>query len=90
MRGIFWSYMDGRDVGTSVEKAIHQSKRGFHPYLIVADDTVMPIPTKQILSERYPNTPLKGDISVYGALLSNEAAKKELNWKPKHSWRDHV
>ncbi|MBY0215317.1 NAD(P)-dependent oxidoreductase [Paenibacillus illinoisensis] len=85
-----WSYIDGRDVGTSVEKAIHQSKRGFHPYLIVADDTVMPIPTKQILAERYPNTPLKGDISEYGALLSNQAAKNDLNWKPKHSWRDHV
>ncbi len=85
-----WSYIDGRDVGSSVEKALYQNDRGFHPYLIVADDTVMPIPTEQILAERYPNTPRKGEFSKFGALLSNHAAKKDLGWNPKHSWRDHV
>lgn len=85
-----WAYIDGRDAGTAVERAIHQTERGFHPYLIVADDTVMPIPTQRIIAERYPATPVHGEISEYGALLSNQRARDQLGWKPVHSWRDHV
>lgn len=85
-----WAYIDGRDAGTAVEKAIHQVERGFHPYLIVADDTVMPIPTRDIIAERYPATPVRADLAEYGALLSNAAAQRELGWTPAHSWRDHL
>ncbi|WP_328856621.1 hypothetical protein OG579_15155 [Williamsia herbipolensis] len=45
-----WSYIDGRDAGTAVESALHQTARGFHTYLIVADDTVMLIPTADIIA----------------------------------------
>ncbi|MCM3503823.1 NAD(P)-dependent oxidoreductase [Curtobacterium sp. ODYSSEY 48 V2] len=85
-----WSYIDGRDVGTATEKALHQTERGFHPYLIVADDTVMPIPTAKIIAERYPNTAVTGELAEFGSLLSNAAAKRDLGWAPEHSWRDRV
>lgn len=85
-----WSYIDGRDVGTAIERAAVQDRRGFRPYLIVANDTVMPIPTAKIIAERYPDTPIKGEIAEYGALLSSARAQDELGWKPVHSWRDHV
>jgi nucleoside-diphosphate-sugar epimerase len=85
-----WAYIDGRDVGTAVEAAIHQSDRGFHPYLIVANDSVMPIPTKDIIAERYPNTPVHGEIAEFGTFLSSAKAQNDLGWTPTHSWRDHV
>jgi len=85
-----WSYIDARDVGTAVEKALHQTIRGFHPYLIVADDTVMPIPTADIIAERYPDTRVVKEISEFGSLLSNATAKRDLGWTPEHTWRDHV
>ncbi len=85
-----WAYIDGRDAGTAVERALHQSDRGFHPYLIVADDSVMPIPTAHIIAERYPNTPVRGQIATYGSLLCNRRARDELGWAPVHSWKDAV
>lgn len=85
-----WAYIDGRDAGTAVEKALHQTERGFHPYLIIADDTVMPIPTAEIIQERFSHVPIKGEISEFGSLVRNDRAKKDLGWAPQHSWRDHV
>lgn len=85
-----WAYIDGRDVGQAFERALHQRARGFHPYLIVADDTVMPIPSAEILSKRYPGVPVKAELAEFGSLVSNAAAKHALGWAPKHSWRDHV
>lgn len=85
-----WAYIDGRDAGTAIERAVHQSARGFHPYLIVADDTVMPIPTADIIAARYPDASITTGLSEYGSLLSNTRAKRDLDWAPAHSWRDHV
>lgn len=85
-----WAYIDGRDAGSAVEKALHQTDRGFHPYLIVADDTVMPIPTAEIIRQRFGHVEIKGQVAEFGTLVSNSRAKDELGWTPRHSWRDHV
>ncbi|MFD7972766.1 NAD-dependent epimerase/dehydratase family protein [Streptomyces clavifer] len=85
-----WSYIDGRDAGAAVEAALHYQPRGFETFLIVADDTVMPIPTPDIVKARFPDTALKTELGNRTALLSNEAAKKHLGFHPRHSWRDHV
>lgn len=85
-----WAYIDGRDVGQAVELAVRHEPRGFRAYLIVADDTVMPIPTADIIAARYPDTEVRGQVSEYGSLLSNQRARDELGFSPRHSWRDHV
>lgn len=85
-----WAYIDGRDAGRAVEHAVRYTVKGYHGFLIVADDTVMPIPTEDILQERYPDTPRKGEITRFGSLLSNTHARRELGFAPQHSWRDHV
>lgn len=85
-----WAYIDGRDAGQAVAKAVTHQARGFRAFLIVANDTVMPIPTEQILRDRYPDTPRNGEVGEYGSLLSNERARRELGFEPQHSWRDHV
>lgn len=85
-----WAYIDGRDAGQAIAKAVTHEARGFRAYLIVADDTVMPIPTEQIIAQRYPNTPRNGELAEFGTLLSNERARTELGFTPQHSWRDHV
>lgn len=85
-----WAYIDGRDAGRAVELAVRQRHAGFRAYLIVADDTVMPIPTEEIISGRYPQVPRRGPVSEFGSLLSNARARDELGFRPRHSWRDHV
>lgn len=85
-----WSYIDGRDTGTAIEKALHYQPRGFETFLIVADDTAMPTPTPDLVKARFPNVPVKGHLGDRTPLLSNHAAKQRLGFHPRHSWRDHV
>lgn len=85
-----WAYIDGRDAGQAIAKAVTYSERGFRGFLIVADDTVMPIPSERIVQQRYPDTPTRGKLSGFTSLLSNARAREELGFVPEHSWRDHV
>jgi len=85
-----WAYIDGRDAGTAVELAVRHRHAGFRAYLIVADDTVMPIPTEQLISQRYPGIERREPVGEFGSLLSNTRAREELGFRPRHSWRDHV
>ncbi|MFE3519171.1 NAD-dependent epimerase/dehydratase family protein [Streptomyces sp. NPDC059166] len=85
-----WSYIDGRDTGTAVEKALHSQPRGFETFLIVADDTAMPTPAPDLVEARFPNGPVKGELDDRTLLLSNQAAKQRLGFHPQHSWCDHV
>lgn len=85
-----WSYIDGRDTGAAIEKGLHYQPRGFETFLIVADDTVMPIPTPDLIKARFPHVPVRSDLGARTPLLSNAAAKERLGFTPRHSWRDHV
>lgn len=85
-----WAYIDGRDAGQAIAKAVTHDTRGFGAYLIVADDTVMPIPTEQIIAQRHPDIPRNGELAEFGTLLSNERARTELGFTAQHLWRDHV
>lgn len=85
-----WAYIDNRDAAQAIEKALHYKPRGFETFLIVADDTAMPIPTKKLIAARFPEIQLKREIGEYDSLLNTDAAKERLGWSPQHSWRDHV
>ncbi|WP_426007233.1 NAD-dependent epimerase/dehydratase family protein [Paenarthrobacter sp. NyZ202] len=85
-----WAYIDSRDAASAIEKALHYSPRGFETFLIVADDTAMPIPTSELIAARFPEVQLKRSFQEHETLLNTDAAKERLGWYPKHSWRDHV
>jgi len=85
-----WAYIDSRDAADAVEKALHYQPRGFETFLIAADDTTQPALTTDLLKERFPNVPVRGDLKPHQALLDNSAAKEKLGWSAQHSWRNHV
>lgn len=85
-----WAYIDNRDAAQAIEKALHYTPRGFETFLIVADDTAMPIPTKELIADRFPHVELKREFGEFETLLNTDAAKERLGWRPEHSWRDHV
>jgi nucleoside-diphosphate-sugar epimerase len=88
---IMWSYIDTRDAAEACRLAVEAEGLGSVALNLAADDTSMAISSRELMAARYPDVkdfrkPLEG----HETLLSNEKAKKLLNWQPKHAWRDYV
>ena len=47
-------------------------------------------PTADLLKEVFPGVPVRGEVSGTSSLFSSEAARRDLGWEPRHSWRDLV
>lgn len=88
---ILWSYIDTRDAATAYRLAVETDGLGSVALNIGADETSMDIESKQLMETCYPTvTDFRKDLSGFAPLLNNEKAKKLLNWKPVHKWRDYV
>lgn len=82
-----WGYIDARDVCSAVDLALAVKLRGAHACAIVADDTLMDRPTRALVQERFPGTPIDPDLPEFGGAVSNARALKLLGWQPQWSWR---
>jgi nucleoside-diphosphate-sugar epimerase len=88
---ILWSYIDARDIATACRLAIEADSLGAVTLNLAADDTSMDIKSDVLMKTCYPEVmDIRAPIDNYQTLLSNEKAKKVLNWKPVHNWRDNV
>ncbi|WP_410512008.1 NAD(P)-dependent oxidoreductase [Paenibacillus sp. BR2-3] len=88
---ILWSYIDTRDVAEACQLAIEAEGLGAVQLNIAADDTSMAVPSRELLEARFPEvTDFRQPLTGHETLLSNEKAKKLLNWQPKHAWRNYV
>jgi nucleoside-diphosphate-sugar epimerase len=83
-----WGYIDVRDVASSCEAALKAEVGGARAYVIAACDTVMNVPSAQLLADQFPGVKLVRDVGEFGTLLANDRAREELGWTPRHSWRD--
>lgn len=85
-----WGYIDARDGGQSVAKALDSKMTGHHQYLIAAANTCMRTKNKELVENCFSGVkynPTKGDNDT---LLSIDKARKELGFDPKYDWRDLV
>jgi nucleoside-diphosphate-sugar epimerase len=88
---ILWSYVDARDVATACRLSIETDNLGAVTLNISAEDSSMDIKSCELMSERFPNVKdFRAPLDGYQTLLSIEKAKKLLNWRPVHYWRDYV
>jgi nucleoside-diphosphate-sugar epimerase len=88
---ILWSYIDTRDAATAYRLAVETDGLGSVPLCIAADDSSMAIESKQLMETCFPEVKdFRSDLSGFQTLLSNEKAKKLLNWQPIHQWRNYV
>ena len=83
-----WGYIDARDVLSAVDKALSVPLKGAHSCAIVADDTLMDQPTRELVETRFPGTRVAKDHPEFGGAVSNDHARKLLDWKPAWRWRD--
>ncbi|AYG04022.1 NAD-dependent epimerase/dehydratase family protein [Gryllotalpicola protaetiae] len=85
-----WGYIDARDGGQAVLRALEYSTPGFERFVIASPDTVMTRPNAELVAEVFPGVEVRGELGVNDTLLSIEKARRLLGYDPKHTWRDHV
>ena len=89
-RRIAWSYIDARDLGQIVDRAIAKDGLGFQIFNAANDETSSNLPTRELIDRFYPGTPLKREIGEFESLLSNRKTREVLGFRQEHSWRDYV
>lgn len=83
-----WGYIDTRDGAQAVLRALEANRPGFDTFIIAAADTVMTIPSAQLVATQFPDVPVKKELSGTETLLSIDKARRLLGYEPKYSWRD--
>jgi nucleoside-diphosphate-sugar epimerase len=88
---ILWSYVDARDVAAACRLSIETDNLGAVELNISAEDSSMDIKSCELMAERFPKVKdFRSSLDGYQTLLNIEKAKKLLDWKPIHHWRDYV
>ena len=94
----FWEYgafIDVRDLASACVCALDPSVAGFHSLLVSSDDITTSGRTSRTLSQDLlPKVEWRGgreyDEQPYRTLVKNDAAKRVLNWQPRHLWAHYV
>jgi nucleoside-diphosphate-sugar epimerase len=85
-----WSYIDARDLGQIVHRAIETDGLGFQVFNAVNDTITALEPTGQFLARHCPGVPIKRPLNGFEAPISNEKARRVLGFREEHDWRRYV
>ena len=89
-RRIAWSYIDARDLGQIVDRAVAKDGLGFQIFNAANDETSSDLPTRELIDRYYEGTPVRGELGEFESLLSNRKAREMLGFQEAHSWRRYV
>jgi len=87
-----WSYVHLADLVQAFFLALEHPEIQHGTYFIAARDTFARTATRDLLAEHYPELRPEVYASIPGteSLLSCDAAKRDLGYEPRFSWRDIV
>jgi nucleoside-diphosphate-sugar epimerase len=85
----FWGYVDVRDVAQSCRVSL-EADVGAEQFIVAAADTVMNLPSAELLAGVYPSVEYRPTGGDFDTLLSIDKARRLLGYEPQWSWRDHV
>jgi nucleoside-diphosphate-sugar epimerase len=85
-----WSWVDSRDVAQACRLALDHPAGGAEVFTIAAADSLMPIPSAELMAQYFPGVPLSNSLGQYDTLLSIDKARAVLGYAPKHTWRTQV
>ena len=85
-----WGYIDADDAARAVQAAIEANLSDAHAVTIAAADTLMPVPTADLVATYFPDVPLRPGTGEFQGLHGIEDAHRLLDWRPRVSWRDKV
>jgi nucleoside-diphosphate-sugar epimerase len=82
-----WGYIDARDGGQAVRRALEFSTPGMEIFIIANADTVMSRSSADLLAEVFPGLPVRKELGEHETLLSIDKARRVLGYEPEFSWR---
>ncbi|ODN71409.1 NAD-dependent epimerase/dehydratase family protein [Methylobrevis pamukkalensis] len=85
-----WSYIDARDLGQIVHRALETDGLGFQVFNAVNDTITAREPTEDFLKRWAPGTPITRPMGAREAPISNAKARRMLGFVEEHDWRAYV
>jgi len=82
-----WSWVDSRDVARACRLGLEAEVAGAHVCTIAAADTLMRRSSRELMAAAFPTVPVRADLGEFETLLSIEAARRLLGYRPIHTWR---
>src|SRR5258708_7149219 len=87
---IAWSYIDARDLGQIVARAIEKDGLGFQIFNASNNETSSDLPTRELIDRFYPGVPVNREFGEFEGLLSNRKAPEVLAFHQEHSSLNYV
>ena len=82
-----WGYIDVRDAGQAVQKALETRGPGYETFIIANADTVMSRSSASLAAEVFPGVPITQELGEHETLLSIDKARRLLGYEPRFGWR---
>ena len=85
-----WSYIDARDLGQIVLRAIGKDGLGFQIFNAVNDTITADVPTREFLERYSPGVPIRRPLDTFEAPISNRKIRDVLGFREEHNWRNYI
>jgi UDP-glucose 4-epimerase len=85
-----WAYIDVRDAGQAVQKALETRAAGYETFIIANADTVMSRSSASLAAEVFSGVPVTKQLGEHETLLSIDKARRLLGYEPRFGWRGRV
>ena len=82
-----WGYIDARDAGQAIRKALEVRTPGYETFIIANADTVMSRSSASLAAEVFPDVPVTRELGEHETLLSIDKARRLLGYEPEFGWR---
>jgi len=82
-----WSYVDARDCGEACRLAVEKALPGHERFIIAAADTMMDVPSAELMATYFPDVPIRTPLVGYEAIYSIRKAQSLLGYAPRFGWR---
>ena len=82
-----WSWVDSRDVAQACRLALEADVTGAHIVTIAASDTLMRQSSRELMAAAFPTVPVRAELGEFETLLSIDAARRLLGYRPRYTWR---
>jgi len=89
----WWGYVDLCDAVRACRLAIDVARDhpfGFEPMNIVAADTLLDIPTEEMIRSVAPGTQIRRPMPGTASAFDIGKARRIIGWAPEHSWRNEA
>jgi nucleoside-diphosphate-sugar epimerase len=83
-----WGYVDESHVAQSVRAALASDLPGADSFIIAAADTVMEMPSRELMAAAFPDVPVADTVAGNDTLLDISKARAVLGYEPQFSWRN--